>query len=67
MPFGPKIRGSLGMLEPQVVMKLMNQHTFIQFTKNHMEPFCEVRQMEVDDTRNAIALRADMHQIFDFV
>jgi hypothetical protein len=65
MPFSPKIRGSLGTLKFLVVRKLMGQHTFTQFSKNGMTSFCEDRHMNVDDIRNAIALRADMHQLFD--
>jgi len=35
------------------------------FIKNGMGLFCEGDREDVNDIRNAIALRADMHQLFD--
>jgi hypothetical protein len=53
------------MLKLQVVMKLMDRHNFIQFAKNNMQSLCEECSMQVYDIRNAIALRVDLHQLFD--
>lgn len=36
-----------------------------QFMKNRMSLFCGQHNLQVYDTRNAIALRADIHQLFD--